>query len=60
VKHLLNIAHALDLNTLLYLTRKAGLADWLENREEFTWFAPSDKAFQGHHPFTIIIVVLIM
>lgn len=46
-KNVEELARDLSLNSLLNLTRDAGLTDLLRRDDEFTLFAPTDEAFDG-------------
>lgn len=48
VRDSLRVAHDLQLTTLMSLIHGAGLDDWVQNKQEYTWFAPSNAAFQGN------------
>ncbi|XP_060083837.1 periostin-like [Ylistrum balloti] len=50
VKDILQVAHELDLTRLTELVHGAGLADWVQSRPEYTWFAPNDAAFEALSP----------
>ncbi|XP_050414995.1 transforming growth factor-beta-induced protein ig-h3 [Patella vulgata] len=46
VKNVAELAKDLELNTLMEMTERAGLTSTLTGDEEFTMFAPSDKALR--------------
>ncbi|XP_033743739.1 periostin-like isoform X2 [Pecten maximus] len=50
VKDILQVAHELDLTKLTELVHRSGLADWVQSRPEYTWFAPNDAAFEALSP----------